>query len=76
MMCFREGCPCGIGGPGSVEVAIEIGTRGKIGVSQARVTLGFCSPKCVAQFWEECPTQPDVLEKIAALCKNKEGMKR
>ncbi len=70
-MCFKEGCSHGIDGPGSVAMAITVGTRGSIGVSKAVVTLNFCSPECVSLFFLECPTQQAILEKVRALCENK-----
>ncbi|MEK7565041.1 MAG: hypothetical protein AAB394_04450 [Patescibacteria group bacterium] len=71
MMCFREGCPNGVDGPGSIEIGVEIGTRGSIGDSRAKVSAWLCSIKCAILFLVDNSSQGEILEKILKLSKGR-----
>lgn len=68
MLCFRVGCERAGDGAGSVRLSISVGTSGTIGISEAIVTLPFCSLACAAQFCAECEfSQKKILEAVEAL---------
>ena len=68
MLCFRIGCGRAGDGAGSARLSINVGTSGSIGVSEAVVTLPFCSIECVVQFCIEYElSQKKILEEVIAL---------
>lgn len=71
MLCFREGCEYSGNDAGSAELVLNVGTRGSVGLSGARISIRFCSLTCLTKFCEEHKySHRNILEKVIALSGN------